>query len=199
MNETSKERFIRFVLIGFFMLVTIFAFIYRYDTQLTQKEEQQQPLAIVLKPSVQATDDPIVALYENKNNEHILAIYQIDRSDRFKFRTLHAKKLKSAPTQLSPDRKEIGIWALIDGKWVYFNSSLKEEKRHVQNRSLYSPYETQYEFDKSKSLIKINDNQSISLDAGTSPSVGVHSLSEDGLLWLVLTNVSVKIATIETE
>ncbi|MBS4191643.1 hypothetical protein KHA94_15745 [Bacillus sp. FJAT-49705] len=199
MNETTKEKFIRFVLIGFFILVTIFAFIYRYDRQSAQKEEPQQPLAIVLKPSVHATDDPIVALYENKNNEHILAIYKIDRMDRFKFRTLHAIKLKSAPTQLSPDRKESGIWALIDGKWLYFNSSLKEEKRHVQNRSLYSPYETQYEFDKSKSLIKINNNQSISLNAGTSHPVGLHSLSEDGLLWLVLTKTSIKIAAIETK
>ncbi|MBU8879746.1 hypothetical protein BGM26_12185 [Bacillus sp. FJAT-29790] len=195
MNETMKEKCVRFMLIGFFILITISAFLYRHENSRL-KVEANHPLALVLQTSIHTKDHPVVALYEYKNSKHLLAVYEIERTNRFKFKTLQAAELGSAPDDMSLDLSGIGLWIHINGEWLYFTNSLKEVKRNQSQRKT-SPLETTFIYNEKKSVILINDKQSIPLMDGETPK-GIYSLSEDGLLWLVITRQGLKIATIET-
>lgn len=197
MNETRKEKFIRFMLIGFFMFVTVYAFFLRYDKQ--PEIEDSDPIALVLKTSSSQTDDPIVALYENKNNDHILAVYKIERNNRYKFKTLHRIKLNNKLDQLFPDRFENGIWAHIDRKWIYLSESLKTVSRDPKYKGHDSQFKAAFVYNTDTSKILINNNQSINWDKGLGFPIEIHALTNDGLLWLVLTKAGISIGTVETK
>lgn len=197
MKESLKERRVRFILIGFFMFLIVSAFLYRFDQQ--QVHVKQYPsMALVLELSNQARVNPVVALYEYKHNQHVLAIYEVERSNRFRFKARHAIELKDAPDRLLPDVTGEGIWANVRGDWIYFTQNLQEEKRDPGQRSSDSPFETRFQFDENESIININGKQSITMVIGEKPT-GLHSLSENGSLWLVITETDIKIAEIETK
>lgn len=186
------------MLIGFFMFVIVYAFFLRYDKQPLETMVQD-PIALVLKTSSVQTDAPIVALYENKNNEHILAIYKIERTNRYKFKTLHRIKLNDAPDQLFSDRFENGIWAHIDRKWTYFSKGLKTENRDHKFKRNHSQYKVSFVYNSDTSKILINNNQSINWDNRLGNPIEIHALTNDGLLWLVLTKTGISIGAVETQ
>lgn len=196
MNETLKEKSLRFLLIGFFILITIVAFLYRQDKQ-SNKEFGGPPLVLVLQPSLQTVDNPVVGLYEYKNNQHVLGIYEIERANHYKFTAKHVIELDDAPEQLNPDKSRKGIWAQLNGEWSYFNASLQLEKRSSKMRNSNMQYEIPFTFNENESAIIINDTQSITLKDGEIPRQ-LHSLSVNQLTWLIVTDNGVNIATIET-
>lgn len=198
MNETKKEKLIRFVLIGFFILITIYAFFFRYDKQ-PEKIETHDPAAIVLKTGPDQNDDPIIALYEYKNNKHMLVVYKIERNNRYKFKTVHALELNNAPVLLSSDRIETGIWVHVNKKWIYYSEDLEIETRDTKYRNVDSPYKASFIFNKGTSKIVINENQSINWENSLGNPVEIHALTNDGLLWLVLTETGISIVTTETK
>lgn len=198
MKESLKEKRIRFVLIGFFIFVVIGAFLYRYEIRETQEMDESPPLALILKESKDINDNPIIALYEYKNGKHILAVYEIERKNRYKFNAKHVIELNEAPEQISPDRAEEGIWVKANNKWKYFSSSLQEVDRVPKNRVTDTSSKTPYSFDDKKAILTINSNHSIVLEEGEKPT-GLFSLAEDRSIWLVLTERNIKIAAIDTK
>ncbi|KAB2338855.1 hypothetical protein F7731_04705 [Cytobacillus depressus] len=107
MNESMKEKRARFMLIGFFILVTIFAFSSRFDRKSIESDNHP-PAALVLEPGIYRTDDPIVALYTYKNNEQILGVYKIESNNDYRFKAIRTVKLINAPYKLAPDKNEKG-------------------------------------------------------------------------------------------
>lgn len=198
MNETKKEKRTRFVLIGFFILVTMNAFIIRNEN-LPAQIGTHPPIALVMKQSVDRTDDPVVALYEFKNSEHVLAFYKIERNNNYKFKTLHAIKLKNAPDQLLPDSQGKGVWVHQKEKWRYFSDRLMPINRDLKYKELNNPYEATFKINKADSKVLINNNYTISLNKSSIPPLGIYSLSRDHSLWLIITNKHINIGLIETK
>ncbi|MBY0124111.1 hypothetical protein [Bacillus sp. S/N-304-OC-R1] len=198
MNETKKEKSIRLILIVFFILVTMFAFIIRNHNQPV-KSYKYQPIALVIKQSADGTDDPVVALYEFKNSEHVLAFFKVERNNNYKFKTLHAIKLKGAPDQLLPDRGEKGVWVHLGNKWQYFSERLEIKSRDTQFKKSKSPYEATFKIIEEASKVLINNNHTISLKNSSNPPTGIYSLSKDDSLWLIITKKNVGIGLVETK
>ena len=196
-NETFKEKITRYVLIFMFICITIIALIYRQE-KLAIRESSHPPHAIVLHNSIDENDNPVVLLYEHKNNQHTLGIYEIEKQNRYKFNSRNIVNLNYAVEQLSLDENENGFWANSNGKWQYFDMSLQKVKRDSDTLSNRNPYKVPFTFNKEGAAIKFNDTQSISLNNGEVPQE-LHKLSEDGLSWLVLTDTGVKIATVKVE
>ncbi len=191
MVETKKEKFIRFFFIVFFILIVLFALAYRQD-KMGAGQTSQSLQALVLHASIAETDQPVAILCERKNNQTILGVYEIDKKDQYKFKTLNAKKFNSRIEKLSADQNENGFWALIDEEWHYFNTSLQEEKRNIKMMD-ESPYKMAFTYNKEEAKIMVNDIQSIMMDEEEAP-LELHALSEGGQLWLILTDKGVKIA-----
>lgn len=198
MKESLKEKRIRFVLIGFFIFLVIGAFLYRYEIRETQEMDESPPLALIIKKSKDMNDNPIIALYEYKNSKHILAVYEIERKNRYKFNAKHVIELNEAPEQISPDRKDEGIWVKANNNWKYFSGNLQEVDRMLKNRTTDTSSKTPYSFDDKRAILTINSNHSIVLEEGEKPT-GIFSLSEDGSVWLVITERNIKIAAIDTK
>ncbi len=194
MKETFKEKITRYILIVFFVCITIFAFIYRQE-KLTIRESTHSPQAIVLHTSIDENDNPVVLLYEHKNNQHTLGIYEIEQQNRYKFNSRYVVYFDNAVEQLSLDQNEDGIWVKSNGESQYFNMSLQEEKGNLETLTTSTPSKVPFTYNKEKATIIFNDTQSISLNEEEVPRE-LHALSEDGSSWLVLTDKGVKIATL---
>ncbi|WP_102274248.1 hypothetical protein [Cytobacillus massiliigabonensis] len=198
MKESLKEKRIRFVLIGFFIFLVIGAFLYRFELRETQDKDYSPPLALVLKKSADMNDNPVIALYEYKNGKHILAVYEIERTNRYKFNAMHVIELKEAPEQISPDRRDEGIWVKANKNWTYYSPNLHEEERELEHRIANSTSETSYSFDDKRAILTIDSKHSIVLEKGEKPT-GLFALSEDRSVWLVITERNIKIAAIDTK
>jgi len=194
--ETRKEKVVRFLLIGFFIIIVILAFSYRQEKmQISGIPNSLQ--AIVLHASIAENDNPVVILYENKNKQNILGMYEVEKDNQFKFKTMHAMKLNFTVEKISSDIAESGFWVFNSEKWLYFNNNLQEERRSIKMMN-ESSYKTQFTFNKADAKIVVNENQFINIDEGETP-FELHSLSEEHQLWLVLTDKGVKIAKIDVE
>ncbi|TCJ04629.1 hypothetical protein [Cytobacillus praedii] len=199
MKESLKEKRIRLVLIGFFIFLVICGFLYRFEIRENQdlvKDKDHSPLALVLKKSEDINDNPVIVLYEYRNSKHIIATYEIERTNRYKFNTLHVIELKEAPEQISPDRTNEGIWVKANRKWTYYSQSLREEERTPKYRKTNSSSDSPYSFDDKTAILTINSDLSIVLEKGEKPT-GLFSLSYDGSVWLVVTKRNIKIAAID--
>lgn len=192
MNETIKEKRVRFLLIGFFVLIILFAFLYRNEKQ-PKEVIPSTPLVLTLQQSKSVEDNPVVAMYEYKNTQHILAIYEIDRNDRYRFEAKYAIQLEEPPGQLAPDSSGKGIWVDFNGDWSYFSESLEKRNREIERKLGNSTFESLFNYDETKSMITIGSGQSINLENGEKP-IGLHSLAKDGSLWLVHTKTGIIMA-----
>lgn len=167
---------------------------YRQE-KLTIRESTYPPHAIVLHASIDENDNPVVLLYEHKNKQHILGIYEIEVNNRYKFNSRYVVHLDQAVEQLSLDENTDGFWANSDGKWLYFNMSLQEEKRDPKIASMRNPSEIPFTFNKEKTTIIFNDAQSLPLEMEEVPRK-LYALSENDFTFLFLTDKEVKIASI---
>ncbi|MDZ5472536.1 hypothetical protein SM124_12320 [Bacillus sp. 31A1R] len=198
--ESKKEKRIRFFLVLFFISLTGIGFFYKYNgfNSANQKKETYKPQSLVIHKSTNEKDNPIVILYEYKQNQHILALYEIEMNNAFKFKTLEAVTLKLAPEKLAYDKEGQGIWANLNGDWVYFNRKLEtvESSNKARISSQNIPFTV--DLDENKKVIHLPGTHQIEI--GKQESVfEVQSLSENHELWLVLTDMGVKISTIETK
>lgn len=193
-NETKKEKMLRYLLIVFFIMLVLFGFSFRQE-QLPISESTHPPQAIVLHASIYEKENPVIVLYEHKNDQHTLGIYEINKDDHYKFTAKYAVKLSFPIEQLSLDISTNGFWAKSHEEWLYFNPSLQEEERNINTINKNNPYITPFIFRKDEATIVSNEKQSISLNKGETP-VELHALSNDQQLWLIVTEKNIKIATI---
>lgn len=195
--ESKREKLIRFFLIGFFICLTASIFLYKYKGSPTV-ETTPLPKAVVLHKSVSEHDNPLVALYEYKQGKHVLAIYEIERNNLFRFKSIHAISLKNPPLQLALDELEGGVWVEWSEDWVYYNSYLEKESRSTEtkNINLGVPFIT--EMNESEKVLTFLQSKRIIISKQETP-YSIHSLSVDDSLWLLLTDKGVKISIVETK
>ncbi|WP_144543613.1 hypothetical protein [Cytobacillus oceanisediminis] len=188
MNETRKEKRLRFFLILVFISIAAAGF------YMQLVPETNDPKVLVLR---QSSDEgsPRIAVYEYKNGEHLMAVYEVERTSPFKFKTFYASALSQAPEELAPDREGNGFWVKTGNGWSYFAGNLQQAKRDEGFRMASSPYQIECSANGQTLYIK---NNTINLPSGTKAKE-IHSLSEDGLLWLILTEEDIKIAQIDTK
>ncbi|MBP2241427.1 hypothetical protein J2Z40_001990 [Cytobacillus eiseniae] len=196
MKESSKEKRVRLILIGFFMFITVCAFLYRAN--LTPLDEEFLPQVVVLQQSESVDENPIVALYEYKNDQHVLAIYEIEQSNRYQFKTIQAIELQAAPEQMKPDLSGKGIWLNVKGDWQFYTQNLITKTRDIAQMSSKSPFEVSFHYNDKNSTIQIDSQPFISMDEEESPTE-LHMLAKDQSLWLITMEKGVKIAVVDTK
>jgi hypothetical protein len=129
-----------------------------------------------LEQSESTYEDPIVAIYNKKNKEPVLAIYKIEMANEHKFTAMQAVTLKGIPEKLKNDESNRGLWVYINKKWIYLDESLK-----VSNKD--------HSFKKENPLFEIKlttEVEKVLQENGIQDPISIHSLTADQTLWLVV-------------
>ncbi|KAB2338854.1 hypothetical protein F7731_04700 [Cytobacillus depressus] len=71
---------------------------------------------------------------------------------------------------------------------------MKKEKRNIQFKIHKSPYEASFVYDEDQSMVTIDNRQSFTINEKSASTIGVYSLSNDCLSWLVITETDIHIA-----
>lgn len=188
MRETMHEKRIRFLIIIFILLAVAAAFYWRHQQMITRKgAETAFPLAVVIHKSEGKLDHPLVAVYQYKDGEHLVAVYEIDVEEDYLFKTVAAAKLRKAPEALAADSGEKGVWMKFSGKWRYFNDSLKEKKRSDKRRRSGELVQFTAEENRDGTTIVIPGTGSRFQLNTREKVLAVHSLAFDKSLYLALT------------
>lgn len=192
--ESKSEKRLRYMLIVIFVSITAGAFFYKYSG-FGQEQEKKYPLAVVIQETSKDNENPIVVLYDYKDKQHILVQYEIEINNGFHFHALEALQLKNAPTMLARDAAS-GVWVKVEDEWRYFNQSLEEVSRSIENKIPPSSIPFIEEQDGNEKWIVLQDERKIKVE-NNEVVKSVMSLSTDGELLFILTNDGVKISTIK--
>lgn len=192
LDETKRERRLRFSLIIIIIALVIFVFFLRSNKIETNNEQQQtSPIVAVVQNSDEQNENPSVAVYEYKDGQHVLALYEIQRNNDFFFKTIAAAELKEPPEELIPDSEGKGVWIKISRKWHYFNHALEEEHRAEKTRETVE--ETDFHTVKNENeMILTIENADYNLGP-REKVISVFSLSANENLWLAVTDSELKI------
>lgn len=193
LKETKKEKTIRYLLIIFIAIIIIAAFSYRnknFFPQITTGETNA-PLAVVLKKGTDA-DNPLVALYEQKDDKHLLAIYEIQINNHYFFKTLKAVKLRHPLEAIATDESATGIWIKMSGKWHYLNEWLQEEDRSQETKNPNKKMNYSIKEVKNKKQFILPDGKTVLLHMEEEVKE-VHPLTKTNDRWLVITESGVKV------
>lgn len=199
MEETAKERRIRYALIFLFILLIAASFLFRANKQPNGELEATGMLALVLQESTEEKVNPIIALYKENAGQHMLIFYEIERDNEFRFEAQKAVTLRKAPTAMAKDQSDTGIWLKLGNKWIYFNQSLEQMKndpKNIQkNVGQAVPFQKKRRKDQLHlSLQTINQQRvEVSLPNPKDPQK-IFRLSENGKLWLIQYEEEIQVA-----
>lgn len=204
MNETIKEKRVRYLLIAFFILITISAIFFRTNKLVIEPIAEDYILALVLQKSNSSKENPLIALYQKNMDNHILTYYEIERNNEFYFRAKHAATLRKAPTELANDRSGVGVWAKIDHQWYYFNQSLQQTNNNRKKMNKTSGQSIAFQQKRDDDFVRLffeTSNQKkmgLQLTSEKDPKE-LFALTNDHSLWLILFEDEVKIATTQAK
>lgn len=192
LDETKKERRLRFSLILLIIALMLLVFFLRFNKiDGREQPEPLSPLFAVVEQSEGERDNPIVAIYEYTDGKHVLALYEIQRNNSFFFKTTAAVELKKPPEELASDSGEEGIWLKVSGKWRYLDNSLEEQKGSERTRNSVKKAKFHITKKEMETIITIKDkNYSLEHQANV---ISVFSLSAHKDLWLAVTDSDIKI------
>ena len=196
MKETKKERFIRFTIIIFSLIFVAVG--YRFQIEKMNSADDPPKIA-VLHVSESNNEPPIIAMYRWLENNHLLTIYRIDRGNRFHFQEMHTTELPDAPDKILGDQKITGVWAEIDGEWIFYDENLQRVRREPIYRDVTSGETVPYTIDKKNGEVSIRGNEkSVSFRLENNEMIhGIYSLTNDEKLYLVLFDNDVKLIVLE--
>lgn len=190
MVESRRDKFIRLLFILFFISIVIFGFFLRYKEFLIDEEKPLNEVALVLHPST-GTDNPQIIMYRQHDGQHFLVKYEIDINNNYFFRTLQAVELNHSVDELFKDKEE-GFWLSSNGKFYYFDLNLTQHERLEQ----YIGETTAVPYMDEEGTITVSSHQFVANEIGKIRQI--HSLSKNGDIWLVLSELGPKILTIDT-
>ncbi|MFE8704164.1 hypothetical protein ACFYKX_26715 [Cytobacillus sp. FJAT-54145] len=197
MVESKKDKRIRFFLIFCFASLVMVGFYYQ-SKQTSTYIKEPHPMAVVIKEGSASGDNPYVGIYDYRDQKHLLALYEIEQNNFFHFKTLKATALKESPEQLANDASGNGLWVRVSGIWHYFNPNLeiieRDEKYRISKDKLNYSVHTSEE----GNVVTISDSKKIVVERNE-VVYGVHSLSNDSTVWLLMTDKGAKISIIETK
>lgn len=199
MNETIKEKRIRYLLITFFVLLTATAIFFRTNKVTTKQGDDNGILAVVLKESAHAEENPVIAMYNKTSDGHILTMYEIERDNQYHFHAKSAATLKTAPSKLALDESGIGLWVKINEKWNYFNDDLQvvdnPSNNYIKSKGQSIPFSIEKDDSNLNIVVDsgIHKNKTINLTDTKEPQE-IYSLTSDGTLWLIVFEDEINIA-----
>ena len=191
MKESKREKTLRFVLIGLCVLVVFGGFVYSSDSPERVDESGQSIHAEVLTAG-NREQNPVIAVAKMAQDQPVLIIYELDRSNQYYFKVLHSVSLQKRVKKIGLTKDKDGIWVQLDKKqWVLFSNSLEvlQEKKDAPSSVISSKQPFKHEENKHVIDVSFKENKDpISLDwtGQKADPVEVHSLSADKSLWLVV-------------
>jgi hypothetical protein len=197
-KETVKEKRLRLLILVIIVSCTAAAFLYRsqQSPQESTTREDDNHLALVLHQSTNINDYPQVVLYQNEEQKHVVAIYDIELRNQYRFHVKESAVLNFQPEELATDTSGEGFWAKTNTNWYYFNERLEVVDRSSQYRKA-SKSQISEKF-QDGSIIAEHNGQRIDIPSDKQP-LNIHSLATDGSIWLLVFENEVKIATVDTE
>lgn len=201
MIETVKERRVRIVLIAFFLLIALAGLLYRQSrSTIYTNQPSPKPQATVVKQGDRYDQNPIVALYEERDKQNILALYEVEQNDSFRFRTLQVTTLNDIPEALAPDKEDKGVWVKLKGEWNYYNERLQKKERKETNKVNHPHSKASFKTNlRDKQIeLQVNSKRVAVLEQIDHP-LAVYFLTEDQSLLLIVHQNGVKISIIETK
>jgi len=147
---------------------------------------------IVLKQSQNDEENPIVAMYQFVNKQHVLSIYNVLLNERYKFKALHSIVLKDKPLQLINDIGN-GLWIKTKQEWLNYDEQLRLTNKN-RDLKLYSPkYTLKFQYhEKDQSLTVFTHENTFNFKEAKSPNQ-VFQLSYNDNLLLAVFEDKVKI------
>jgi hypothetical protein len=191
LKESKREKTLRFVLIGLCVLVVFGGFVYSSDPSERVDESGQSIHAEVLTAGSRE-QNPVIAVAKMAQDQPVLIIYELDRSNQYYFKVLHSVSLQKRVKKIGLTNDKDKIWVQLDKKqWVLFSKSLEvlQEKKDAPSSVISS--KQLFEYNEDNQLIDVSfregkDPISLDLSDQEADPVEVHSLSVDKSLWLVV-------------
>ncbi|WP_078379384.1 hypothetical protein [Sutcliffiella halmapala] len=193
-KESKKEKVLRFIIIGFIGLFTLYLFSIQYspnkENQHVEIPDTFKPLAVVIQEQDEKNEFPIITMVKEHEEKPLLATYKINLTNDYKFETIYAVELKSVPTAMEKDDHSSGVWLLMKGEWIHFNEELVMEQ-DVEKRANAGEEETfklSIELTETEQyLLKLSNESGIVIQkAFIEEPISVLKLSSSDDLWLVL-------------
>ncbi|MGR3765373.1 hypothetical protein [Rossellomorea sp. NS-SX7] len=187
MNETKREKYIRFLLIASCLSVVVIGYVYAASPG--EVEQHKEPLVsaqVLMKQN--GEQNAVAAVTRMAGEQPVLVLYEIEKEDKHHFNVLHSTALKEQIEEMKILGDGEGLWAKINkNEWILFSNDLEVLNQTEQPENGHS---TRHSFRYEKSNHKANvaiDQQEIviQLTKETKP-LEIHPLSADDSLWLVV-------------
>jgi hypothetical protein len=191
LKESKREKSLRFGLIGLCVLVVFGGFVYSTDSSERVDESGQSIHAEVLTAGSRE-QNPVIAVAKMAQDQPVLIIYELDRSNQYYFKVLHSVSLQKRVKKIGLTKGKEGIWVQLDKKhWVLFSKSLEVLQEKKEPPSSVFSSKKPFKYDEHHQLIDISliekeDPIQLDLSDHKAEPVEVHSLSVDQPLWLVV-------------
>ncbi|WP_044339443.1 hypothetical protein [Rossellomorea aquimaris] len=191
MKESIREKNLRLVLIGLCLLIVLGGFVYS-SASSEQADVPEQSIHAEVLSAGNGERNPVIAVAKMVQDQPVLIIYELDRSNQYYFKVLHSVSLKKTVKKVGITKEENGIWVQLDNKqWVLFSDSLEvlQEEKEAPSRLISS--QQPFEYDEQDQMIGISlrgnkDLIELDLSDRKAEPVEVHPLSVDESLWLVV-------------
>ncbi|WGG44813.1 hypothetical protein [Rossellomorea sp. DA94] len=188
MQESKREKFLRYLLIGICLLVVLGGSLYSSSSDKVEE----------IKPSTHAqvlsrgdeSRNPVIAVAKVVEEQPVLVIYEIDQKNQYYFKVLHSVSLHNPVKTLRVTKEHNGVWVQMEEKkWILFSESLEVLQERESEPSSVTSSRQPFHIQEGTGLISIprgsRDVRLVLTDKSGEPEE-IHSLSGDDSVWLVV-------------
>jgi hypothetical protein len=187
LEESKRDKYIRFLLISLCLLVVIIGFVYSGSSREAEQKRDSHVTAQVLKKQ-DAGGNAVIVVSRMAGNQTVLVIYEIEKDDGYRFNVLHSVEMKEYVEEIRVRSDGAGLWAKVKkDQWFLFSDRLEMLNQTEQPGPAQSTLQTfHYDEDTYRvSLAKKPNKIEIQLPKDLKP-MEIHPLSADDSLWLVV-------------
>ncbi|WP_201715889.1 hypothetical protein [Rossellomorea arthrocnemi] len=190
MQESKREKFLRYLLIGLCLLVVLGG--YLYSSSSSGKGDGIEPSihAEVLSRG-DGNHNPVIAVAKVVEKQPVLVIYELDRNNQYYFKVLHSVSLHNPVKSLGITKEHNGIWVQLEKKkWIFFSDSLETLREKDSEPASITSSRRSFHIQENTGFISIPEDDAksdrLDLSERKEKPKEIHSLSEDDSLWLVV-------------
>ena len=190
MQESNREKFLRYLLIGLCLLVVLGGFLYSSDP--SEKVDGKTPSIQAEVLSVGSEDkNSVIAVAKVVEEQPVLVIYELDRNNQYYFKVLHSVSLHNKVKTMSMAKEHNGIWVQFEaGKWVLFSESLEVMQERKNGPLSTATSRHPFHNGEGDGFIHISMEEGnpvrLNLPSSREKPKEIHSLSEDDSLWMIV-------------
>jgi hypothetical protein len=187
LEESKRDKYIRFILISLCLLVVIIGFVYSGSPREIERKRDAHVSAQVLKKQA-GGEDAVIVVSRMDDDQTVLVIYKIEKDNGYHFKVLHSLEMKEYIEEIKVQSDGAGLWAKVKkDQWFLFSNRLEVLDQTEHPGSAHSTRQT-FHYDENTqraSLKEKPDKIEIKLPKETEP-LEIHPLSDDDSLWLVV-------------